>query len=97
MKQLVLRQAPVTHAAVSDFEFGASFVLRHPEIALLAKYAAFLAGIFLVLRAVDLKLFRTVESALHGAFPRMGSGLIAAVLTFIFFVFSEPFLPQWPQ
>ena len=92
VKQLVQRQVPVTHAGVSEFEFGAAFVLRHPEIALLVKYAAFLTGIFLLLRAADLQLFRAVESALPGAFPRMGSGLIAAVLTFIFFVFSEPFL-----
>ncbi|MEJ1972292.1 MAG: hypothetical protein WDM96_07460 [Lacunisphaera sp.] len=92
VKQLVQRQVPVTHAGVSEFEFGASYVLRHPELALLTKYAAFLAGIFFILRAVDLRLFQTVESALHGAFPRMGSGVIAALLTFIFFVFSEPFL-----
>ncbi len=37
-------------------------------------------------------MFLAVESRLHGAFPRMGSGVIAAILTFIFFVFSEPFL-----
>jgi hypothetical protein len=33
-----------------------------------------------------------VEHALRSGFPRMGSGVIAAILTFIFFVFSEPFL-----
>lgn len=92
VKQLVQRQAPVTPAGGPEFEFGAAFVLRHPEIALLAKYAAFLAGAFLLLRALDLRLFLSVERALHGAFPRMGSGLIASILTFIFFVFSEPFL-----
>lgn len=92
VKQLVLRQAPVTHGAGSEFEIGASFALRHPEMALLVKYAAFLGGIFLLLRAVDLRLFRSVEQTLRNAFPRMGSGLIAVILTFIFFVFSEPFL-----
>ena len=92
VKQLVQRQAPVSTATGHEFEFGAAFVLRHPEIALLAKYAAFLAGIFLVLRAVDLRLFFSVEKRLRDAFPRMGGGLIAAILTFIFFVFSEPFL-----
>jgi hypothetical protein len=92
VKQLVLRQVPVTAGAGPEFELGAAFALRHPEMALLTKYAAFLAGIFLLLRAVDLRLFSTVERALRGAFPRMGSGLIAAILTFIFFVFSEPFL-----
>ena len=90
--QLVLRQAPLTRGAGPEFELGAAFALRHPELALLGKYAAFLGGIFLLLRALDLKLFRSVESTLRGAFPRMGSGLIAAILTFIFFVFSEPFL-----
>jgi len=30
-------------------------VLRHPELALVAKYAAFLGGIFLLLRAMDMK------------------------------------------
>ncbi len=92
VEQLVQRQAPVTHSSGPEFEIGAGFTLRHPELALLFKYAAFLGGIFLLLRAVDTRLFRTVESTLRGAFPKMGSGLIAAILTFIFFVFSEPFL-----
>jgi len=91
VRQLVQRQAPVT-AAGAEFEFGAAFVLRHPEFSLLAKYAAFLGGVFLVLRALDLRLFLSAERTLRGAFPRMGSGVIAAILTFIFFVFSEPFL-----
>jgi len=90
--QLVARQVPVTHTSGPEFEFGAAFALRHPELALLGKYAAFLGGIFLLLRAVDRGLFFSVEAALRGAFPRMGSGLIAVILTFIFFVFSEPFL-----
>ncbi len=92
VKQLVERQAPVTKATGPEFEFGAAFALRHPELALLLKYAAFLGGIFLLLRAVDLRLFASVEHALRNAFPRMGSGVIAALLTFIFFIFSEPFL-----
>lgn len=92
VRQLVLRQVPVTTGAGPEFQFGAAFTLRHPELALLAKYAAFLGGIFLLLRAVDRRLFLSVEQTMHGAFPRMGSSLIAAILTFIFFVFSEPFL-----
>ncbi len=92
VKQLILRQVPVTSGAQPEFELGTAFALRHPELALVAKYAAFLGGIFLLLRAIDLRLFYSVEKALRGAFPRMGSGLIAAILTFIFFVFSEPFL-----
>jgi hypothetical protein len=92
VKQLVQRQAPVSSAGGREFEFGAAFVLRHPELALLAKYAAFLGGIFLLLRAVDLRLFSSIEYTLRSAFPRMGGGILAAILTFIFFVFSEPFL-----
>jgi hypothetical protein len=92
VEQLLQRQAPVTRGAGPEFEFGAAFALRHPELALVGKYAAFMAGIFLLLRAVDTGLFLSIESTLRGAFPRMGSGLIAAILTFIFFVFSEPFL-----
>lgn len=92
VKQLVQRQAPVTQATGPEFEAGAAFVLRHPETALFLKYACFLAGAFLVLRSVDLRLFRSAENALRAAFPRMGSGVLAAILTFIFFVFSEPFL-----
>jgi hypothetical protein len=90
--QLVQRQAPVTRGTGPEFEFGAGFTLRYPELALIAKYAAFLGGIFMLLRGVDRRLFLTVENRLRGAFPRMGSGIIAAILTFIFFVFSEPFL-----
>lgn len=89
--QLVQRQAPVTRGTGGP-EFGAGFTLRYPELALVTKYAAFLAGIFLLLRSVDTRLFLSVESRLRGAFPKMGSGVIAAILTFIFFVFSEPFL-----
>jgi hypothetical protein len=92
VEQLVQRQVPVTRGAGPEFELGAAFALRHPEFALVGKYAAFLAGVFLLLRSLDRRLFFSVESALRGAFPRMGSGLLAAILTFIFFVFSEPFL-----
>lgn len=92
VEQLVQRQAPVTRSSGPEFEFGAGFTLRYPELALLTKYAAFLGGIFLLLRSVDLRLFKSVEATLRGAFPKMGSGIIAAILTFIFFVFSEPSL-----
>ncbi len=92
VQQLVERQVPVTRGTGPEFELGAAFALRHPEFALVGKYAAFLGGVFLLLRALDFRLFRSVESTLRSAFPRMGSGLIAAILTFIFFVFSEPFL-----
>ena len=92
VEQLVQRQVPVTAGAGPEFELGAGFALGHPELALFCKYAAFLGGIFLLLRSIDLRLFFSVESALPGAFPRMGSGVLAAILTFIFFVFSEPFL-----
>ncbi len=90
--QLIQRQVPVTRVSGPEFEMGAAFSLRYPELALIVKYAAFLAGIFLLLRSIDTKLFRSVETSLRGAFPRMGGGVIAAILTFIFFVFSEPFL-----
>ncbi len=92
VEQLVQRQAPVTRGTGPEFELGAGFTLRHPEIALVVKYAAFLAGIFLLLRSLDTRLVFSAGSALRGALPRMNSGLIAALLTFIFFVFSEPFL-----
>jgi len=46
----------------------------------------------MLLRAMDYRLFATAETMLRSAFPKMGSGLIAIILTFIFFVFSEPFL-----
>lgn len=92
VEQLVQRQAPVTNRSGLEFELGAAFVLRHPELALFGKYAAFLCGVFLLLRSMDLRMFAGIESALRGAFPRMGSGVLAAILTFIFFVFSEPFL-----
>ena len=92
VEQLVTRQVPVTTRSGLEFELGAEFALRHPELALLVKYVAFLAGIYLLLRSVDFRLFRPVEFALTAAFPRMGSGVLASILTFIFFVFSEPFL-----
>ncbi|HVU16081.1 MAG TPA: hypothetical protein VHD32_04115 [Candidatus Didemnitutus sp.] len=92
VQQLVNRQAPVSNRSGLEFEIGAPFVLRHPDLAVMLKYAAFLLGIFLLLKSVDVRMFAAIEAALPGAFPRMGSGLLAAILTFIFFVFSEPFL-----
>jgi len=92
VEQLVQRQVPVTRATGPEFEVGAAFSLRHPELALMAKYAAFLGGIFLLVRSVDRRLFLSVETSLRGAFPRMGSSVIAVILTFIFFILSEPFL-----
>jgi hypothetical protein len=92
VEQLVQRQVPVTTRSGPEFELGAAFALRHPELALLVKYCAFLAGVFLLLRSVDLRLFLPIESALSDAFPRVGSGVLASILTFIFFVLSEPFL-----
>ncbi|HEX2860347.1 MAG TPA: hypothetical protein VHN79_01855 [Lacunisphaera sp.] len=92
VRQLVQRQAPVNRVSGPEFEFGSAFALRNPGLALSIKYAAFLGGIFLLLRAIDVRLFSSVERAMRDAFPRMGSGVIAAILTFIFFVFSEPFL-----
>jgi len=92
VEQLVQRQVPLTSRSGMEFEIGAAFALRHPELAVIAKYAAFLGGIFLLLRSVDLRMFAAIETALPAAFPRMGSGLLAAILTFIFLVFSEPFL-----
>jgi hypothetical protein len=92
VEQLVQRQVPVSNRDGIEFEMGAAFALRHPEVALIVKYAAFLGGIFLLLRSVDLRMFASIESALPAAFPRMGSGLLAAILTFIFLVLSEPFL-----
>lgn len=92
VRQLVNRQAPVTPAGAADSEFAAGFVLRHPELSLFLKYAAFLGGVFLLLRSIDLRLFLPAEQTLRGAFPKMGSGVLAGILTFIFFVLSEPFL-----
>ena len=92
VEQLVLRQVPVINRTGLEYEFGASFALRQPELALIAKYAAFLGGLFLLFRSVDLRMFSGIESAMPGAFPRMGSSVLAVILTFIFFMFSEPFL-----
>ncbi|MDP2139146.1 MAG: hypothetical protein Q8J74_14945 [Candidatus Didemnitutus sp.] len=92
VRQLVARQAPVTQASGPEFAFGAGFVLRNPDLALFLKYAGFLGGVFLILRSLDLRMFFSVEKNLRGAFPKMGSGVLAGILTFIFFVFSEPFL-----
>ncbi|MDD3180711.1 MAG: hypothetical protein PHQ04_10210 [Opitutaceae bacterium] len=95
VEQLVQRQAPMTPGTGAVFEIGAAFALSNPELALLAKYGAFLAGIFLLLRSIDLRLFAPLARSareLAGTLPRMKSGLLALILTFIFFVFSEPYL-----
>jgi hypothetical protein len=92
VEQLVARQAPVTTARGPDFEAGAAFALRHPDLALFLKYGAFLGGVFLLFRSLDLRMFRPLADTFAGAMPRMGSGILASILTFIFFAFSEPLL-----
>lgn len=92
VQQLVARQAPVTTARGPDFETGAAFALRHPDLALFLKYGAFLGGVFLLFRSLDLRMFRPLADTFAGAMPRMGSGILASILTFIFFAFSEPLL-----
>ena len=92
VQQLVARQAPVTTARGPDFEAGAAFALRHPDLALFLKYGAFLGGVFLLFRSIDLRMFRPLADTFAGAMPRMGSGILASILTFIFFAFSEPLL-----
>lgn len=92
VQQLVARQAPVTTARGPDFEAGAAFALRHPDLALFLKYGAFLGGVFLLFRSIDLRMIRPLADTFAGAMPRMGSGILASILTFIFFAFSEPLL-----
>ncbi len=92
VQQLVARQAPVTAARGPDFETGAAFALRHPDLALFLKYGAFLGGVFLLFRSIDLRMVRPLADTFAGAMPRMGSGILASILTFIFFAFSEPLL-----
>jgi hypothetical protein len=48
--------------------------------------------VFLLLRSLDLRMFRPLADTFSGAMPRMGSGVLASILTFIFFAFSEPLL-----
>lgn len=92
VQQLVARQAPVTTARGPDFGAGAAFALRHPDLALFLKYGAFLGGVFLLFRSIDLRMIRPLADTFAGAMPRMGSGILASILTFIFFAFSEPLL-----
>lgn len=89
VRQLLLRQVPVSVDAGPTLGGAAAFGLLHPHLLLAAKYLGLLLGAFLVFRGVD-KFFaaRTAQ----GALPHLSSGVLAVLSAALIVAATEPFL-----
>ena len=97
--QLLLRQVPVNRGLKAPVDLASAFALLHPWITLAAKYLGYFLGAFLLLRGVDRWLFLPVRRAAGAALtarllPRIQSGVIALLVSFVVIVTTEPFLLQ---
>ncbi len=91
VKQLLLRQVPVSDETGLTLGAVAAFGLLHPHLLLGAKYLGLLLGAFLVFRGVD-KLFASRTE--DGALPHLSSGVLAVLSAALIVVATEPFLLQ---
>lgn len=89
--QLMLRQVPVNHSVALGVGTGASLVMLHPRLMLVAKYLGYLIGAFLVLRGLDLWII-TPGSGPGFGWPHMKSGALALLFAGLLIVTTEPFL-----
>lgn len=94
VRQLLLRQAPVSRRSVAPAGFAAELALLHPKIALAAKYLGYFLGAFLILRGLDRWLFTSLRraAAQAGALPHIQSSVLALLVSFLVFITTEPFL-----
>lgn len=95
--QLLLRnRAPVNHTAGPSLGAVAELALLNPRIVLIAKYAAFFAGAFMLFHALEVFLSGVTVGGARMAPVRLRSVLLAGMIA-VFLVFaSEPFLIKTP-
>jgi hypothetical protein len=97
VRQLLLRQVPVNHGMAAPLDFAGAFALLHPKLTLVAKYLGYVLGAFLVLRGLDRWLFAPGRRAALSAadarlLPRVQSGAMALLISFVIIITTEPFL-----
>ncbi len=89
VRQLLLRQVPVSEDTGPTLGALAAFGLLHPHLLLGAKYLGLLMGAFLFFRGVDgVFVARTSE----GALPHLSSGVLAILSAALVVAATEPFL-----
>jgi hypothetical protein len=89
IRQLLLRQVPVSEETGPTLGALAAFGLLHPHLLLAAKYLGLLIGAFMFFRGVDgVFAARTAE----GSLPHLSSGVLAVLSAALIVVATEPFL-----
>ncbi len=97
VQQLLLRQVPVNHGLAAPLDFAGAFALLHPKLTLAAKYLGYFLGAFLILRGLDRWLFAPLRRAARNladvrVLPRVQSGAMALLISFVIIITTEPFL-----
>lgn len=89
VKQLLLRQVPVSEESGPTLGAAAAFGLLHPHPLLAIKYVGLFLGAFLVFRGVD-RFFMARTAT--GALPHLSSGVLAVLSAALIITATEPFL-----
>ena len=97
VQQLLLRQVPINHGLAAPLDLAGAFALLHPKLTLVAKYLGYFVGAFLILRGLDRWLFAPLRRAARNVadvrvLPRVQSGAMALLISFIIIITTEPFL-----
>jgi hypothetical protein len=97
VRQLLLRQVPINRGMAAPLDFAGAFALLHPKLTLVAKYLGYFLGAFLILRGLDRWLFAPLRRAARSVadahlLPRVQSGAMALLISFVIIITTEPFL-----
>jgi hypothetical protein len=91
-EELLLRQVPVNRTAGPALGAAGGLVLAHPEATLALKYLGCLAGLFLILRGLDLWIVSPGGANRSSRAPRLRAGVLATLLAALLVVGTEPYL-----
>jgi hypothetical protein len=89
---LLQRQVPLNRSPGPAIGAAAALVLEHPALMLGAKYAAYILGLFLILRGLDLWVVSPAGGPSAGPHQHVRAGALAFVLSALLIVATEPFL-----
>jgi hypothetical protein len=88
---LLQRGVPVNRSPGPAMGAAAALVLEHPRLMLAVKYAGYFAGLFLLLRGLDLWIVAPVGDG-PASGQRTRAGVLAVVMSALLIVATEPFL-----
>jgi hypothetical protein len=89
---LLQRQVPVNRSPGPAMGAASALVLEHPVTMLTAKYAAYILGLFLLLRGLDLWIVSPAGGPSSGPHQHVRAGILAVVMSALLIVATEPFL-----